>query len=487
MILRKLSWQNPKMVFTFSSLLFIGLFYFFLNQYYYHYDDAFITYTYARNLAAGHGMVFYPFAQHVQGSSTLLYTILLATLSKISTIQPDILGILINVVLFVALQGLSILLINDIIGKSNSSWQLNILLFTFQTPLLFSLGLETTLMCCLLTASIFFILKRKAAYLSAVLVLIPLTRLDYLFFFPVIGLCVFVFWDKHIWAMLKIFGPSFITTLIYLVFAKIYFTAWMPHSWMAKGLVPWSAVSGTMSWHGYLIKYPELFCYLFIISFSIGWSALRLKNRRSSAVSNRGTFVCISYFLWSLAYTFVLIYKKAPDMPWYYVGSIYSGYLLICILVMRWQVEGIRKAASVVFMTTFALNLIMGVNISKGFEHGLVDKRGHSDRREIVGRLLERAIPDIKNKTLLVYEAGKIPYYSGAKCIDLLGLVSNESVDGLKKGDTSITLMKTVPDLIAGLNNPSYFPMKFIRSPYFKENYRELYKVDDYSVWVKVD
>ena len=487
MILPKLSWQNPKTVFAFSSLMFLGLFYFFLNKYYFHYDDAFITYTYARNLAAGHGIVFYPFAQPVQGSSTLLYTILLATLSRISTIQLDILGILINVVLFVALQGISILLINYIIGKNNASWQLNTLLFTFQTPLLFSLGLETTLMCCLLMASIFFLLKQKPIYLSAVLVLIPLTRLDYLFFFPVIGLCVFVFWDKHIWTMMKIFGPSLITTLIYLVFSKIYFDEWMPHSWMAKNLVPWSEVSGTMSWFDYFIKYPESLCYIFLISLSIGWSALRYKHQKSSAVSNRGIFVCILYFLWSLAYTFVLMYKKAPDMPWYYVSSIYSGYFLICILMMRWEVEGIRKAANVLFMTTIALNLIMGVNISKDFEHGLVDKRGHSDRREIVGRLLERAIPDIKNKTLLVFEAGKIPYYSGAKCIDLLGLVSNESIDGLKKGNTSITLMKTVPDLIAGVNNPSYFPMKFIQTPFFKENYRELYKVDDYSVWGKVD
>src|SRR6476620_5659196 len=42
-----------------------------------HYDDAYITYRYARNLATGHGLVFNP-GEATDSASSWLYTLLLA-------------------------------------------------------------------------------------------------------------------------------------------------------------------------------------------------------------------------------------------------------------------------------------------------------------------------------------------------------------------------------------------------------------------------
>src|SRR5258708_17172329 len=46
-------------------------------------DDAFITFRYARNLLSGNGFVFNP-GQHVLGTTTPLYTLLLAVLAALT-------------------------------------------------------------------------------------------------------------------------------------------------------------------------------------------------------------------------------------------------------------------------------------------------------------------------------------------------------------------------------------------------------------------
>lgn len=66
------------------------------------YDDAFITYRYAKNIAAGHGFV-YNIGEKVLGTTTPLWTILLATGAVIGA-KPEMfgpwLGIILNVVTF---------------------------------------------------------------------------------------------------------------------------------------------------------------------------------------------------------------------------------------------------------------------------------------------------------------------------------------------------------------------------------------------------
>jgi hypothetical protein len=227
--------------------------------------------------------------------------------------------------------------------------------------------------------------------------------------------------------------------------------------------------------------------YALLLSILIGWILWTSQKLKPSLTFKKGLIVCVFLFLWSLVYTFILIYKQAPNMPWYYVSTIYFGYLVICTLIMNRKLTGFIKTAYGLIIVTVILNASVAINISESFKNGLVDKRGHEDRREKIGRYLHDKIPNIENKTLLLFEAGKIPYYSNAKCIDLLGLVSREGIDGLAMGDTSSVLIKTFPDFIAGVNNPEYFPMKFLGSAFFKDHYFEWHKIDDYYIWRKRD
>ncbi len=58
-------------------------------------DDAWITYTYARNLAAGHGIAFNP-GEHVEGCTAFLHMVLLAPFAKL-TARLDLVALVFNV------------------------------------------------------------------------------------------------------------------------------------------------------------------------------------------------------------------------------------------------------------------------------------------------------------------------------------------------------------------------------------------------------
>lgn len=476
--------ENPKVIYAAFSIAFIILFFTIFQKYYFHTDDAFITYTYARNLAAGHGIVYYPSAQPVQGSSSLLYTVLLAGLFRISGIPLDVLGLILSVLLYIVLQGLSIYLIKEILPNKINNWLLNLLLFSFQAPLLVSLGLETMLTCCLLATGVLCILKKWKKGMVMILLLLPLQRLDYLFYFPMFGICVYLIWKEKISKIFYLFFPALATTTMYLVFAKIYFGHWVPHSWIAKMFIP-SEVSQVLSWVAYLRKYSLLNVHVFLVLLATGWWVWRKYGDRNNEkkINMTGMGICLAFWLWSVAYTLVLTHKQAPQMGWYLVSTLYFGYLTISIWILR---EITRRRWFFYAIALVIINIVLSRDISLNYARN-TDKRGHNDRREKVGLFLQKHVLDITNKTVLLYEAGKIPFYSGARSVDLLGLVSTESLEGLRKRDTLLTLQKVKPDIVTAVDWPGYFPTSFVGSDYFLENYTKIYQADDYYVWLRND
>jgi arabinofuranosyltransferase len=76
-------------------------------------DDAFITYRYAENLAGGHGFVFSRGAAPVQGTTTPLYTALLALGARLGADIPA-LSLVLGATALAAAAGLVVLLARDL-------------------------------------------------------------------------------------------------------------------------------------------------------------------------------------------------------------------------------------------------------------------------------------------------------------------------------------------------------------------------------------
>jgi arabinofuranosyltransferase len=83
-------------------------------------DDAYISYRYARHLAAGEGLVFNP-AERVEGYSNFLYVLILSGLVKLSDTHIYYLSSLLNMLLLIGCLWLFIGRIKTVYGESSAS------------------------------------------------------------------------------------------------------------------------------------------------------------------------------------------------------------------------------------------------------------------------------------------------------------------------------------------------------------------------------
>ena len=128
-------------------------------------DDVYITYTYSRNLAEGQGFVFNP-GEHVQGTTTPLYTLLMAAVYRIT---PDLLHAG-NLISAACLAGIVFSLAHLLRQHLSRYAQAGLVLLLASAPIVYvSFGMETLLyslmlcVACLLWASG----HRRSAMLAA--------------------------------------------------------------------------------------------------------------------------------------------------------------------------------------------------------------------------------------------------------------------------------------------------------------------------------
>jgi len=467
------------------SLFFIIIFFYYLQRYYYHYDDAFITYTFADNLAHGYGIVLHPSFSPIQVSSTLFYTIILAFLHILSNIDIHIIGMILSIVFFSLINILTMILFRHIFPILTQGKRLVffIILFLFQMPLYFSLGLEIIFLNFVFLLILYILFcKNNIIIASLILSFVHIIRLDYAFFVPAF---IFIFFLKtrNIKQSLIYITPVIISIICYLVFAWCYFGELVPHSWIAKSYLP-ANVSGVISLKSYILNIS------YMIFFGLGLISIIYFVTYFSITKNYELLYLsfLTILIFCVIYLFILEYKGAPDMPWYMVSLIYCvqyliWYMAYSLLSRKFVLKfGIFIILSVYgsFLGMSYYSKKMSIQVTK---EKFSSKLWHNDRREKSALFLRDSIPNIKDKKILLYEAGKIPYYTHAKCYDVLGLVSREALQGLKEKNTTITLNKIKPDFIVGVNNINYSPMAFLRSEEFKSRYTILKEIDGYIIW----
>ncbi|KKP37821.1 MAG: hypothetical protein UR28_C0026G0027 [Candidatus Peregrinibacteria bacterium GW2011_GWF2_33_10] len=479
--------KGDKFFLLLVSFCFLVVFYFKLSKYYFHYDDAFIIYNYVRNLINGYGFVYHPNFTPVQGSSSFLYTILLALICKIFPFfEIYKIGLMFSVLCYIGILFILYFLFKERFKeiKIKERYTIFIISFSFQIPLLFSLGMDWLFVNIFLLL-IIYLIYRKSTFVNIFILtaLLPLVRFEFLFFLPPILISYFLV-NKNIPNTLKLIIGPIVLSFFYLIFSKIYFGNFLPQTWLAKLLIP-SEVSGVINWISF-INYNK--ALLFIIIIFIVSFILILKQILLKLLSNKLFYIFFIFFFFSVIYTLILGFKGAPNMPWYYVTTfLFIQYIILyfCHLIFLK-----KKFFAYILLTVILIsNTIVAVNFSESLviktKEFIINKRGHEDRREKIGIYLSK-ISDIENKKILVYEIGKIAYFSKAKIYDILGLVSPEAMIGLEKNDTLLTLLAVDPDYVIGVDSLMYFPMKFLDSKYFKENYVKTYQVDDYIVWKRV-
>jgi Gpi18-like mannosyltransferase len=153
-------------------------------------DDAFITFRYAENLAAGLGFV-YNEGQQVLGSSTPLFTLLLSALiaAKITALH----GALLISWIAVGLTAVIVYRMARSLRLGRLSYLPTLIYILWPRSIIAdNSGMETALFTLLVTAALFYLRQRQIYYALAAATMASATRIEGMFLLAILMIIIFV-------------------------------------------------------------------------------------------------------------------------------------------------------------------------------------------------------------------------------------------------------------------------------------------------------
>lgn len=453
---------------SFWGLLALGLFGFAIlifKFWPYTMDDSYITFRYARNLAAGHGLVFNPGEQpRAEGITSPLYAILLS-LTPASVDLPTVskcLGAL-STLLTALLIGLLIFRL----CRCVTTLQRPALLVTSAAGICYYLlnpyivgnamsGMETAL-AGLVFALFLFLLQisltnEQSGYLYSIITgttatLVPMLR-------PEMGLVVIV-GILALWLL----APerrrhTFITLCVFLGFGTLYFVAryiyyqmMLPLPFYIKqggfGLYGVSELADYMQ-HARILVLGTFGCFAFACARKAG------ANRLVSAF----LIACIIAITCQLAYYGTIRHIMGFGLRYFQplaAGIVAMGFVGACRGYSLLNSSSCRGLISlpVVFTGLFGLLLLGNVSAYWNAKHVLVDwyARGYGERGITNWQSIVDAAKD-KRVHIAMNDCGKFPYYTGFPTVDLAGLNNRAIARGRSSEATLLEIKQKDPSLV---------------------------------------
>jgi arabinofuranosyltransferase len=466
----------------FTTLLVRGLLVYYSN---YTADDSFITFRYAENIACGKGFV-YNEGERVLGTTTPLYTLLLALLVKLGLPIVSVARI-INIGADCLTGILIFLLLRKF--KLGVATFAGIFYVLFPRVIVWSVsGMETSLYVLFIAASLYFYHKENFNLTFLFLGLIFLTRVDGV----ILGLAILVdFVLRYKKFPTKIVLGSFGVVLPWLIFSFIYFGSPLPNSVMDKKALYGGSIWETPKW--------RIFWEFLFLKTKIGWPLLALSLAGVYRVLTKAKSYTI-IVIWTFLYFSFFFFSETKIHMWYYV-PFYLGYLILVALGLDFvseKAEGIwknrldlsrHKIGISLNLKIFRTILLSIVFILAGLIYFQQMKRTfravtaeqialEGIHKEIGLWLLENTQPD---DTVCAEDIGYMGYYSGRYILDQDGLVSPQAISFIKDRNHLGLLKRYKPAyFLSGFYGP-YFSQA-IRSKWFKKNYEKRATFNTYSV-----
>lgn len=440
------------------------------------FDDAYITFRYARNISRGIGFVYNP-GQRVLGTTTPLYTIVLALISFL--FSPDILPQGSQVISVIAdiISAWLIFRLSKSILKEKSLAFASSLIYIFQ-PFRTSValgGMETSLfvMFLLLTYDRF-IHKNDSFEMSIWAASAVLTRPDAMIALaPVlIGLA---FRDIH--RLVKFVLHVFLFISPWFVWSQLYFGNFIPHSIIAKNIAyknpPGHALFYFLTFLGTGTSGPYMSPLFLFPGLFLGIPMMILGNLYLA--KNVPEALIIS--LYPPIYICVMTFAN-PSMyfPWYFVPLV-PGLLISYLAIIRFAPFGSRKvkifSAAILPIFLIMIPQILLVKmpnwpLSRAREKAFFDLCG------------EFSDNDMSDKLILAPDIGVIGWcFEEVRILDPIGLVSPEAIPIIEDLPpeqlvTEKLVTEENPDFVISLDQ--FINPYLLDSYYFQENYEQIYE-----------
>lgn len=419
-------------------------------------DDAFITFRYAENIAAGYGFV-YNIGQHVLGTTTPLFTLFLA-LVRLIGIAPIYAALIISLIASAVTASLLYRLARYYeLGRW--SWLVAITYALWPRLLVGeTCGMESALFTMLVVAA--FYMSVFARYQTALLLASAsaLTRPEGL---AVVGLILIRYWfDRHKLNWRLLISPVILLGSWYL-FAWFYFGALLPNSIPAK-----LALYGTIDSSTPLDRLTVVLG----LHHPLGWiftamsiAGAYLLYRAKERIKVEILWVVILIAFYSINHTVIFFWYLLPLYPYMILFAIvpvkYLAERTLKTHRLRIAALAVTSAAIIIALTA---NNIRRVKFYTNYQ--VVLESCHKAIGQYLNVMLE---PD---ELVAAEDIGYIGYYSGRTLLDRDGLVSPEVVAYNREGRFLDLILDYDPVVV--VTAVRYAPSAFVTDQRFLDRYR---------------
>ena len=410
-----------------AILSFYGTDHFFENQY----DDAYITYRYAINLAQGFGMVF-NICERTDAASSFSYTVILALLYKVGFTNLELVGGCIGLL---SLAAIVWLVYKIAIAIAADEYLALFLAFAcgfngFLSGWALS-GMETLFWTAIILASVYLmVIDSRPAFIFLAVTLAVFTRFE-----GVILISALVLHLYNRKSTYKDWLAVFIIVAVLSTFYVIkyeYYGVWISHAYWMKNITPYYQPNP--------LELIKLWVIFGSVPLLLGFIGL-LQNRKYSSIL---AFTLLS----SLSVLF------GPTSDWarysvhllpilYAFSALGYQFLIVKLLnIKSWKSNSIRLIVSVIFVFIMMLQASIGIAFNR---KNMVGLSGHQVCRKQLGSYIETFIP--RDEIIALGDIGAIAYMAiNHRFVDLYGLTSSDVLSEIEKGNTvdSILIKKDV-------------------------------------------
>lgn len=442
------------------------------------FDDAFITYRYARNISNGLGFV-YNHGEKVLGTTTPLFTLLLSLIAFLT--RPEYIPEASNIISIIS-DSINVWLIFCLIDSLfKSKWVAFLTSFVFLLQpfrlIVSNGGMETSLfITSLLFTYYLYIVRNRSLSTPIISALAFLIRPDAILALIPIYLD-WLFQDRR--SFFKAVLITFLIVTPFLVWSTFYFGLPIPQSIIAKSISYKNPLGHaaffllTFFGTGTQGPYSSPFILLPIIFFGFPilflGPTLLLKHQPKALIV--GSYPII--------YSIVMILIN-PSMifSWYFVPLI-PGILVLSMGLIWYGPFVENKSKEILLLILSLVMILVPFYFLKKQPSSLVSRSREASFWNACIHLLDH---DLVNTSVLAPDIGVIGWcLEDVKILDPIGLVSPESLPYYKNLPTnqyvSLELLKDQqPDYIISLDH--YIFPEMINSNFFQEHYELIYEYD---------
>ncbi len=379
-------------------------------------DDAFITFRYAENLAAGHGFV-YNIGERVLGTSTPLFTLVLAAFNVVGIGSQTV-----ALLLSLAASGLTTVLLyrwSCKLGLGKLAVLPAIIYIVFPRSVICDIcGMETALVALLFTSSMYFLHNRHNVSASILASLTTLARPEGWALLALVATVVFIR-DRD--RVVRCAIPAILIAGGWLLFAGVYFGSVVPNSAVAK-MALYSNSGMSVLWQNAVMTLG--------LGSPFGWILWPLLAAGAVSTFHKDRLLTVMLF-WCAGYLLVLVASGTHVFFWY-PAPVYPVVLLGVVMgiarlleYVRWHKSVVREYISLVAIAAVVIAVSL-VHLTSSFVGLKSEMDGYRNVHVEAGKYL--ALHAQPKDIVLAEDIGYLGHYYRGNIVDRDGLVTPQAI-----------------------------------------------------------